>query len=94
MDRPIDLLAAVGITLYGEDHWKQPFAQDLNINPETIRKWMVGRRELPADSPVLVRCADLLDLERQRLIDELRKIELLRTKLEKMAQQSPVEPTS
>lgn len=92
--KPIDLLAEVGKLLYG-DHWKQPLAQDLAINPETIRKWVTGRRTLPADSPVIIRCADLLDSHRTRVRKELQEIDVLVFQFERLAaEQAPAEPTS
>jgi hypothetical protein len=90
MNRPIDLMAEVGMLLYG-DHWKQPLAEDLAVNAETIRKWMTGRRILPADSPVLIRCLVLLDIELLRLKSETAKVNELRAKFARVTPEpSPV----
>jgi hypothetical protein len=66
---PADRLAAVGRAIYGE-YWIKPFAADLDINRETIRRWMTGYTPLHEDHRVFVDALLLLN----RRLDTLTKI--------------------
>ncbi len=46
-----DHLAAIGRALYG-DHWQSPFAAALDINRETIRRWLNGAMPFGPKHPV------------------------------------------
>lgn len=59
---PPDMLADIGRALYGE-HWRMPLSRDVGISDETLRRWMTGRTELPADHGVF---ADALALLQRR----------------------------
>lgn len=48
---PPDMLADIGRALHGEN-WRKPLSRDLQLNDETLRRWMSGRQELPADHGV------------------------------------------
>lgn len=43
-------LAAVGEALYGP-HWQSFLARDLGIAPRSMRRYLAGDREIPADLP-------------------------------------------
>lgn len=57
-----DILADAGRALYGE-HWRLALARALQVDDDTIRRWMSGRTPFRVDHPVFV---DLLDLLRRR----------------------------
>jgi hypothetical protein len=59
---PSDQLAHVGRVLYGE-HWRLALARGVQVNDDTIRRWMTGRTDLPVDHGVF---EDALTLMRQR----------------------------
>lgn len=59
---PNDMLADIGRALYGE-RWRLSLARGVNVDDDTIRRWMTGRTELPADHGAF---ADALALMRQR----------------------------
>lgn len=46
-----DHLAAIGRALYG-DHWQSPLAAALDINRETIRRWLNGAMPFGPAHPV------------------------------------------
>ena len=41
---PPDRLQSFGQSLYGE-HWLKPMSRDLKIRPDTVAKWMSGKRQ-------------------------------------------------
>ncbi len=51
MKTATDRLAALGQALYGE-HWLKPMARDLKIRPDTISKWLFGKRDLADSHPI------------------------------------------
>ncbi len=57
-----DQLAHVGRVLYGE-HWRLALARGVQVDDDTIRRWMSGRTELLPDHGVF---DDALTLMRQR----------------------------
>lgn len=57
-----DQLAHVGRVLYGE-HWRLALARGVQVDDDTIRRWMTGRTELPGDHGVF---SDALELMRRR----------------------------
>jgi len=59
---PSDQLAQVGRVLYGE-HWRLALARGVQVDDDTIRRWMTGRTDLPGDHAVF---EDALTLMRQR----------------------------
>lgn len=59
---PADQLAHVGRVLYG-DRWRLALARGIQIDDDTIRRWMTNRTNLPADHGVF---RDALALMRQR----------------------------
>lgn len=59
---PTSLAPLAGRALYGE-RWRLSLARGVNIDDDTIRRWMTGRTELPARHGVF---ADALALMRQR----------------------------
>jgi hypothetical protein len=52
-------LAALGQSLYGE-HWLKPMARDLKIRPDTIAKWLSGKRDLTDSHPIFEALAVLI----------------------------------
>ncbi len=63
---PPDMLADIGRALHGE-HWRKPLARDLGLNDETLRKWMSGRQELPADHGVFKDALVLIEDRRREI---------------------------
>lgn len=59
MTSPADMLADVGRALYGE-HWRMQLSRALDIDDDTIRRWMHGRPELRADHGVFADALALL----------------------------------
>lgn len=59
---PSDQLAHVGKVLYGQ-HWRLALARGVQVDDDTIRRWMTGRTILPANHGVF---KDALTLMRQR----------------------------
>lgn len=43
-----DTLRQAGEALYG-DRWQSPLSRDLGVTDRTMRNWMSGRHEAPAD---------------------------------------------
>lgn len=52
-----DLLRRAGEVLYGP-LWQRRFAEDFNINPRTLRRWLAGVDDLP--EPLLREIHDAL----------------------------------
>jgi hypothetical protein len=42
-----DLLARVGIALFGEDEWKASLSNALQVNVRAIQRWAWGRQAMP-----------------------------------------------
>lgn len=59
---PADQIAHVGRVLYGE-HWRLALARGVQVDDDTIRRWMTGRTELRARHGVF---DDALALMRRR----------------------------
>ena len=66
---PADKLGAIGRALYG-DIWQTPLANDLNVNRETIRRWLNGHTPLPSDHSVFESLQRLV----KKRIDTLSKL--------------------
>lgn len=66
MKRPTEMLAEIGVTLYGA-RWRLALARALDIDDDTIRRWMSGRTPLPPDHAVFADARRLLR-RRQREI--------------------------
>ncbi|MBN9525813.1 MAG: hypothetical protein J0H82_06410 [Alphaproteobacteria bacterium] len=49
---PADMLASAARTLHGDEQWRLRFARDLDIDDDTLRRWMTGRTTLLADHGV------------------------------------------
>jgi hypothetical protein len=59
---PPDMLAESGRALYGE-HWRMPLSRGVEVDDDTIRRWMTGRTYIRSDHGVF---SDLLALMRRR----------------------------
>lgn len=66
-----DMLADTGRALYG-DHWRMPLSRGLEVDDDTIRRWMSGRTKLPPDHGVFSIAAALLR-RREREISRARE---------------------
>ena len=53
-ERTPDGLGAIGRAAYG-NQWQGPMARDLEINRETIRRWLNGHTPLLPDHPIWMR---------------------------------------
>ena len=58
---PKDMLAAVGHALYG-DRWQMPLADDLEINRDTVRRWVSGHTLLRTDHGVFRDLLTIIDM--------------------------------
>lgn len=56
---PTDMLAAIGIALYGE-RWQRPLAKALGIHDRQVRRWMSGQYQLAQDHAVFSKTEWLL----------------------------------
>ena len=70
-----DALASAAKALYG-DHWRIELGRALDVNPDTIRRFMSGRMHIP---PVLL--ITTLALVRQRVADLAKAAERLKEAL-------------
>jgi transcriptional regulator with XRE-family HTH domain len=68
-----EILASAGRALCGETEWQSPFARQLGINPNTVRRWLAGRGE--PDPDVLRRAHGLLAARRKAIDKALAEIE-------------------
>lgn len=57
---PADMLALVGRALYGP-HWRLQLARGLEVDDDTIRRWMSGRTRLGADHGAMDDALELLE---------------------------------
>lgn len=62
---PADILADIGRALYG-DRWRLALARGVQVDDDTIRRWMTGRTDLAPNHGVF---GDALTLLRQRQKD-------------------------
>lgn len=60
---PTDMLAAIGIALYGE-RWHRPLATALGIHARQIRRWITGEYELSPDHELFANALALLRTRR------------------------------
>lgn len=72
MDDIKQLLARVGVLLYGE-RWQSDLAKDLEIDPRRMRQWLAGERPIRADTPE--RLVDLLVRRRGQISSLLVELE-------------------
>ena len=66
---PADILADTARVLYDDHsdppHWRMAVARGLDVDSDTVRRWMSGRTVLKPNHPAL---RDLLDLVRDRTL--------------------------
>lgn len=65
--KPTQMLAAIGIALYGE-RWHRPLATALGIHARQIRRWMSGEYELSPDHELFSNALALLKTRRDDIL--------------------------
>ena len=60
IERTPDILAEIGRAIHG-DRWIAPLADDLEINRETLRRWLNGHTPLPPDHGMWQDLADVVE---------------------------------